>query len=410
MTDTALDPGPPASRTRYALLALGCAVFAVTIPLYALLWPTHTEVSAEIAATMGPHGWLMVALPLLQALVLFFARVSPLGAFIGVVGIALLGSLLVDPAKVSFCLVAVAVATYVLMSRRPVRSSLLMIVATGVVLALVINVVYPGFPLRLILSVPQILIVLGVPFFVARYVGANRQVVELSRQREKRALQDRQTQIDQAIESERTSMARELHDVAAHHLSGIVVMASAVERLVDVNPEQAKVHLGELRHQGDLTLSSLRQVVGLLRDTGEERHPAASLSQIPALVEAIAKRGTSVVLTVTDDQDGTGTEAEVGTLGGICAYRMVQESLANAAIHAPGAACQVDLDYTDPEWVSVRVTNDAPAVGPLPSERSGLGLVGMRERADLAAAALEYGPTDTGGWQVTLRLPRLAKQ
>ncbi|MFJ9392966.1 sensor histidine kinase [Nocardioides sp. NPDC101246] len=217
---------------------------------------------------------------------------------------------------------------------------------------------------------------------------------------------EQSAQIAAAIAEERTAMARELHDIAAHHLTGIAVMTGAVERQIDTDPAGAKESVRHVRTQSTAMLRELRGLVTLLRSPGQAEDAGGQerLSQLASLVEEARRAGLEVELSTL----GTGAAIEsVGPLAQLSAYRTVQECLANAARHAPGAGCVVVLDTQDPAEVVVTVRNGPPAT-PVPSggrpARRGLGLVGMQERADLTDSILEAGPTAEGGWQTRLRI------
>lgn len=206
-----------------------------------------------------------------------------------------------------------------------------------------------------------------------------------------------------AIAQERVAMARELHDIAAHHLTGIAVMTGAVERQIDTDPAGAKAAVRQVRAQSTSMLRELRGLVGLLRTAGSESGEVAgeeSLAGIERLVEAARAAGRDVRLARRGPEpDG------VGPLAQLSAYRTVQEALSNAARHAPGAACEVIVDARDPAAVVVVVRNGPPAQRTAASARTGVGLVGMRERAELTDAEFDAGASDDGGWQVRLRIP-----
>nr|WP_228506793.1 histidine kinase [Frigoribacterium sp. VKM Ac-2530] len=194
-------------------------------------------------------------------------------------------------------------------------------------------------------------------------------------------------------------MARELHDIAAHHLTGLVVQAGAAERLVDVDPERAKESLRSVRSQGRETLDSLRSIVGILRETGDDATgtaPVPGLRDVGGLVAAARAAGTVV------DERVEGELPTLAPLADVTAYRTVQEALANARRHAPGAGVQLTTTVRQGRLVVV-VENAVPR-GPASSAPAGYGLVGMRERAALVGGLLEAGvvakePTQTGSTQ-----------
>ncbi|MGY0386334.1 sensor histidine kinase [Nocardioides sp. WG-D5] len=218
---------------------------------------------------------------------------------------------------------------------------------------------------------------------------------------------EQSAQIAAAIAEERTAMARELHDIAAHHLTGIAVMTGAVERQIDTDPAGAKESVRQVRTQSTAMLRELRGLVTLLRSPGqaEEASGHERLSHLGSLVEDARRAGLPVSLSNL----GPATAFEkVGPLAQLSAYRTVQECLANAARHAPGAPCEVVVDAREPAEVVVMVRNGPPPGPVAPSgslRRRGLGLVGMQERADLTGSTLEAGPTAEGGWQTRLRIP-----
>nr|WP_277344786.1 histidine kinase [Cellulomonas sp. IC4_254] len=193
-------------------------------------------------------------------------------------------------------------------------------------------------------------------------------------------------------------MARELHDIAAHHLSGIALMASAIDRQITTDPEAARQGVREVREQSRVVLADLRRLVGLLRQDDGAETSALTLAAVRDLV------GADAVLDVlpADADPGDG----VGPLAQLAGYRMVQESLANARAHAPDAACRVTVDARAADVVVLTVRNGPPGREPVPSEHGGHGLRGMRERAELVGADLRHGPTPDGGWEVRLVLPR----
>nr|WP_286189620.1 histidine kinase [Sanguibacter hominis] len=201
-------------------------------------------------------------------------------------------------------------------------------------------------------------------------------------------------------------MARELHDIAAHHLSGIAVMSAAIERQVTTDPAAAQEGVRQVRSQSTAVLRDLRRLVGLLREDDAAELGVEALAGVAELVAHASARGVPVELVTLPAGGGPTLAAGIGPLAQLTAYRLVQESLANASRHAPGAPCVVTLDGRDPAAVVVSVRNDAAAIPPERDTSGGFGLVGMRERAALTGAELSYGPEVDGGWDVTLRLPR----
>jgi signal transduction histidine kinase len=219
-------------------------------------------------------------------------------------------------------------------------------------------------------------------------------------------------QARRAVLQERARIARELHDVVAHHMSLIAVRAeTAPYRLGDLT-EPVRAEFQSLSEAARAALADMRRLLGVLRDDrAAALAPQPQLSDLPVLVDAARRAGVSVELSVLAVRD------PVPAGVGVCAYRIVQESLSNASRHAPGAAVTV-LVAQRPGAVLLRVTNgpgglaglaaasgasgaarDGPAAGP------GHGLAGMRERVALLGGSLSAGPAPDGGFVVSAVLP-----
>jgi signal transduction histidine kinase len=204
-----------------------------------------------------------------------------------------------------------------------------------------------------------------------------------------------------AVLEERTRIARELHDVVAHHLSLIAVQAeTAPYRLGDL-PEPARAEFGSLSEVAREALTEMRRLLGVLRqDQPAGLAPQPQLTDLPVLVDTARRAGVEIELSVP---------AELGKLPvgvGVCAYRIVQESLSNASQHAPGAAVTVLVDH-DARAVQLRVANGpgTPAIRSGHERSHGHGLTGMRERVALLGGSLSAGPTSAGGVVVSVVLP-----
>lgn len=200
------------------------------------------------------------------------------------------------------------------------------------------------------------------------------------------------------LTAERARTARELHDVAAHHLTSLIVQATLVERLLDRDPAAAREHALAVRDEGRNTLHNLRLIVGALRDgdTADPHLPDGSgLAMIDRLVS-----GSGATLTV----EGTPGVQEAAVE--LALYRVAQEALTNARDHAPGAPVTIILGYREAA-TTLEIRNGPAALAPARADRRsrGFGLAGMRERASLIGGALEAGPAGDG-WLVTLTVPR----
>ncbi|MFJ8581984.1 sensor histidine kinase [Micromonospora sp. NPDC093277] len=204
-----------------------------------------------------------------------------------------------------------------------------------------------------------------------------------------------------AVLEERARIARELHDVVAHHMSMIAVQAeTAPYRLADV-PDGARAEFTAIAGSAREALTDMRRLLGVLRSesTGPQTAPQPGLADVPAMVDAARRAGLTVTLDAP--APAAGAPAPVG----LAAYRIVQEGLANAARHAPGTAVRVSL-RPRPRALAVRVENTAAPAGPTATERgAGHGLTGMRERALALGGTFAAGPLDGGGYAVDALLP-----
>ncbi|MFF0062604.1 sensor histidine kinase [Streptomyces sp. NPDC005279] len=202
---------------------------------------------------------------------------------------------------------------------------------------------------------------------------------------------------------ERSRIARELHDVVAHHMSVISIQAQVAPHLVEDPSEELKENLAGIRENAVDALTELRRVLGVLRSENpgpndESQTPQPTLARLGALVDNVRSAG----LTVTTEVDNGPRPLSPGIE--LSAFRIVQEALSNAMRHAPGSMVRVRIAY-GPAGLTVRVTNTAPA-GPVPaSPGAGHGLLGMRERAVMLGGEVTTGPTADGGYEVTATLP-----
>ncbi|MEU8088108.1 histidine kinase [Micromonospora sp. NPDC049101] len=204
-----------------------------------------------------------------------------------------------------------------------------------------------------------------------------------------------------AVLEERTRIARELHDVVAHHMSLIAVQAeTAPYRLTDV-PAPVATEFVAIAASARDALTDMRRLLGVLRSetSGPQTAPQPDLTDLGAMIDAARRAGLPVTLDATGGHDG-----QVPAPVGLAAYRIVQEGLANAARHAVGAAVRVTV-RTGPSGLGVRVENSPADVRPTTDGGSGHGLTGMRERATSLGGTFTAGPLPDGGYAVAAELP-----
>ena len=203
---------------------------------------------------------------------------------------------------------------------------------------------------------------------------------------------------EQAAMSERARIARELHDVVAHHISMIAVEADTARLATPGMPPAGQEHLLSIRSTARDALNEMRRVLGVLRDDAgaeAEHAPQPGLDRMNELLDRARDTGADVRLIVH------GRVAPLPAGVDLAAYRIVQESLTNARRHAPGAAVEVELGYGE-DMLRLRVRDDGP--GPS-GDDGGHGLLGMRERATVAGGSLRTGAGDDGGFVVEADLP-----
>jgi signal transduction histidine kinase len=192
-------------------------------------------------------------------------------------------------------------------------------------------------------------------------------------------------------------MARELHDVTAHHLSVVAVQAEAGQALLPTDPAGADAALGRIASSARDALTDLRRSVAALRKSDESRHPQPGLDRLPALAEEVRAAGTPVELRV--ERDGAISDALE-----VSAYRIVQEALTNVLRHAPGTAADVAVRCRA-DAVVIEVSNPCDGGVAARTSGGGHGLVGLHERAAMLGGTLEAGRRD-GRFVVRANLPR----
>ncbi|CAL9541531.1 hypothetical protein SUDANB171_04229 [Streptomyces sp. enrichment culture] len=205
---------------------------------------------------------------------------------------------------------------------------------------------------------------------------------------------------------ERARIARELHDVVAHHMSVITVQADSAPYRIEGIPEAAREEFATIAGTARQSLAEMRRLLGVLRSEGSggdpQLAPQPGLGELDALVESAVHAGVDARLTRSGEADGL---PQAVTLS---AYRIVQEALANVVRHAPGAGVTVTVAVDDARSaLRVEVVNGPAAAParPLESHGTGHGLIGMRERTRLVGGELDTGRTADGGFRVAAVLP-----
>jgi signal transduction histidine kinase len=218
---------------------------------------------------------------------------------------------------------------------------------------------------------------------------------------------DRQS--SRAAAQERAKIARELHDVVAHHVSLMAVQAEATASLLPGQPEKAQRSADIISDTARAALTELRRLLGVLRSPSEqlETAPSASLSELGGVLDQVRGAGLEV------DFDVRGTPARLAPGVDLTAFRIVQEALTNTIRHARTARATVTLTH-EPGYITVSVADSGPRRAPdlagagvreTALTGSGLGLAGIAERVASCGGQLAVGPTAAGGFSVSARLP-----
>jgi signal transduction histidine kinase len=255
-----------------------------------------------------------------------------------------------------------------------------------------------------------LLIVIGLPVLLGLNVRGSR---ELSRQAEERAAEQQRRRESQARAAERSAIARELHDVVAHHVASMVLRVGVARHVLpEADPRVTEV-FDDVHATGSAALADLRHLVAVLRDPdavrGDAGLTAIEPSALPAALTAAVDRARSTGLTV--DADIAASVGNLDAVRGLAVLRLTQEALTNVAKHAgprSRARLSVRVDGGDVHW---EVSDDGPpgadAVDRPPG--GGHGLTGMRERVSVLGGTLEAGPCGPG-WVVRTVLPAPASE
>ena len=242
-------------------------------------------------------------------------------------------------------------------------------------------------------------IVTGALALWGMYIGSRRELLWSLRDRADQAEQRQELRVEQGRALERERIAREMHDVLAHRISLISMHAGALAYRTDLSPEQVRETASLVSDKAHEALAELREVLGVLRAT-EPTRPQPTLVDLSALVDEATATGMRVLL-----DDAVPDPSAVPDRIGRTVYRLVQEGLTNARKHAPGSPVTVEVGGSPDGWLSVVVRNGRNGLAdPTAATGAGLGLVGMRERVELAGGRLEVRE-DPGAFVLEAWLP-----
>ncbi|WUW18993.1 histidine kinase [Streptomyces sp. NBC_01465] len=246
-------------------------------------------------------------------------------------------------------------------------------------------------------NTPPFLVAAGFALLVTTLITSRREAKrEVTVQRQVNVVErERRTLLE-----ERTTIARELHDVVAHHMSVVAIQAEAAPYRVENPPPELTRSFEVIRENAVAALTELRRVLGVVRAEDYEAPdaPQPTLAELDGLVGNVRDAGMTVEKTVT------GAVRELPPGVELSAYRIVQEALSNVLRHAPGAGARVEVSYVL-GGLGLRVVN-GPARGLVkPSPGAGHGITGMRERVSMLNGEMTAAATDDGGYEIAVFIP-----
>lgn len=238
-------------------------------------------------------------------------------------------------------------------------------------------------PFWLIISVNAVMISAMLAW--GMYIGSRRELIWTLRNRAERAEAEQELMVRQARGQEQARIAREMHDVLAHRISQISMHAGALAYRTDLTPEEVHTSAEVIRDKAHEALTDLRGVLGVLRDGAGEPMlaPQPTYADLQCLVAEAQESGVRIEF--EDLVEGAVPEAAGRTI-----YRIVQEGITNARKHAPGALLTVRVSGSPDDGLDVFLRNPV-GFGPTSTPGSGLGLVGLTERAQLRGGRLDHG-------------------
>jgi signal transduction histidine kinase len=364
----------PGSRDRRSWL------FDVSVALFAIL-----GASAYASASALPLG-VAFAIVVAMAAPLVLRRIWPVPVFGWAVAVA------VGTGWWAMQVVwapALVIALYTVAVLRPRRDALIAAAMLGAgVVASCIRV----FPRTWVGVATSLLVVVVAATVLGLYIRTRRALMGQLHDRAERLERERGQEIALAAAAERARIVREMHDVVAHHLTVMVALAEGAAAKAETDPDRAAEVMRQVSATGRLALTDTRQLLGVLRDSEDDRRgPLPDAADLAQLIDRVRAAGLPVRYEVD------GAPPALNRAAQIALYRVVQEALTNTMKHAgPGAQAFVRVGYRA-DGVTVEIRDDGLVTGPA---GNGRGLVGMRERVAAFGGELTAGPVAPQGWQV----------
>ncbi|GAB3860667.1 histidine kinase [Nocardioides maradonensis] len=336
----------------------------------------------------GPHGgwrWADIAVGAVACGALLLSRRAPVAVALVLAAVA---------ALVASAGVANMVGLYFVARYRPLPTAIA-VAAADVLAGWLFWLLYPGnqgLPLTLTVNVA---ITAAVTAWGA-LIQSQRALVEVYRERAERAEAEKVLREEHIRSTERTRIAREMHDVVAHRISLVALHAGGLEVAPGQDADEVRAAAALIRSSAVDALDELRVAIGILREDEPRSLEQPGFDRLEDLVRDARSAGQDVVLDL-----GIGTPGPPGL--GRDVYRIVQEGLTNARKHAPGAPVRVTV-RRDADEARVVVVNGCGGRS-LGVPGTGTGLIGLAERASLAGGSLRHGPDGAGSYTLEARLP-----
>jgi signal transduction histidine kinase len=338
---------------------------------------------------LAPVPVLIVGTAVLGVTLLLFRRSAPLVPFVVAAALAVL-----SPAvTIAVPLTSYAVGRYV--GRWPVRITAAVIGTVAVVQPWNLDELDQWFG-----AIGAAALVVGLAGALGAWARTRAELVTALTERAERAEAERELMARDAVLTERTRIAREMHDAVGHRVSLMVLQAGAIE-MAAADPDRVGQLANQVQTAGRQALDELRQTVGVLREgEGDDAPlgPQPGLDDLPRLIEQSREAGMTV------DLRGLPATAPVDPAVGRAAFRIVQEALTNGGKHAPGASVCVEVERPADQLV-VRIVNGPPSEAPVASSGGGYGLLGLGERVRTLGGRLRTEPRLDGGFLVEAVLP-----
>jgi signal transduction histidine kinase len=395
---------PTAADTIFALILAAAAIVSLS---------TTFELVGQDPAFEKPARPALALALLAVTLPLALRRRFPIVVAAAVIGAFIAGRVLLAPSEqvlpawegyVSVWACWLALYTAVVHRRKGRIGELAIGVLVAALLAEIVREVYggalEGLPRTQGFQLAYNAVVLALPLVLGAAVRSSRDRERELAARTSELQREREENARRAVLEERVRIARELHDVVAHHVSVMGVQAGAARRVLRQQPDKAEEVLGSIEASSRQAVIELHRLLGFLRrtDQPDELAPQPDLTQLADLVAQAGQGGLTVEVSVAGEPRTLARTLEVS------AYRVIQEALTNALRHSGGSTATVRLDY-GPTVLEVEVRDDGKRRAGKPADVGGHGLMGMRERVGLHGGHLSVGRTPQGGFAVHATFP-----